>query len=121
MSTHPEAMAPTSRKIIDAVCRAFDISNALIVGKCRKRHLVDARHAAAYLIRNHTHLSLNSIGRVLGGRHHAMIISGLREADRLMDTDPEFLDMVRQARQYMIQPGSLVIRGVPSRINEMAQ
>lgn len=76
-----------ARDLIATVALAFDISAAELIGQSRMRHIVLARQAAAWVLRKSSPLSLEEIGRLLGGRDHTTIIHSLAQVERRMATD----------------------------------
>ena len=53
-----------------------------VVGRSRRRHVVDVRSGIAVALRERTILSLADIGQVLGGRDHTTVMNLLRRAER---------------------------------------
>jgi chromosomal replication initiator protein len=60
----------SSKSIIEAVCRFYDISLKDIVGTSRKKELVNPRQMIMYLMREEMNSSYPTIGNELGGRDH---------------------------------------------------
>ena len=72
----------TWAEIVRQVCAAFGISTAQLSSKSRKAEYVQARNAVYCLARKHTDLSLQDIGKRLGGRTHSTVIKGITAAER---------------------------------------
>jgi chromosomal replication initiator protein len=64
----------TSKHIIEAVSKFFDIELKDLAGKSRKKELVMPRQIAMYLMREEISASFPSIGQELGGRDHTTAI-----------------------------------------------
>ena len=64
--------------IIDKTCAYFEVKIASVKGQSRKRLVVRARHIIIYLLRQKTKLSLEEIGKELGGRHHTTCIHAVQ-------------------------------------------
>ncbi|MFA6989295.1 MAG: chromosomal replication initiator protein DnaA [Candidatus Gastranaerophilaceae bacterium] len=60
----------SSRDVMEAVSRFFDINTKDLVGKSRKKELVYPRQISMYLMRIETNTSYPTIGHELGGRDH---------------------------------------------------
>jgi chromosomal replication initiator protein len=75
------------KSIIAAVSEYYDIASSLLVGKTRKQEVVIARQTAMYLIKQHTQLSLKSIGSHFGGRDHTTVIHSCQVIANYIDTD----------------------------------
>jgi chromosomal replication initiator protein len=56
----------------------------------RARSIAYPRFAAMWAVRHLTSYSLPQIGRALGGRDHTTIMHGIRQADRLRESNPAF-------------------------------
>jgi chromosomal replication initiator protein len=75
------------KSIVAAVSEYYDIPLSLLVGKTRKQEVVIARQTAMYLIKQHTQLSLKSIGSHFGGRDHTTVIHSCQVIANYIDTD----------------------------------
>lgn len=101
--TAPVTIAPlpplevrrTLREIAFAyVEHAFDVTHCELIGRCRFRHIVQARFAFACII--HSYRPLMSSG-VIGSwlkRDHSSIIHAIRRADELIASDEEFAQVI---------------------------
>jgi len=74
-------------QIIELCARHFKINVEDMLSKCRKREYVAPRQIAAYFIKQHTELSLTTIGKVLGGLDHSSVISSIRVINGLNEVD----------------------------------
>ncbi len=77
----------TVKAILGAVSEYYDIPLTLITGKTRKQEVVVARQTAMYIIKQHTQLSLKSIGSHFGGRDHTTVIHSCQMVKNYLDTD----------------------------------
>jgi len=59
---------------VDFVSNLVGVDPIEMIKQNRRRDLSTARHALAYYMRKHTDLSLQHIGKLMGGRHHATIL-----------------------------------------------
>jgi hypothetical protein len=75
----------TSRHIITAVCKVWDIQPAIIVGDRREIWAVNPRHVAIAICRHLTKLSTLELGRIFGGRNHSTIIHAQRRMQPHID------------------------------------
>ena len=73
-----------------AVAQAFDVDERTLMSKHRFRHIVHARHAACWVLRERYGLSYPLLGKVLGGRDHSTVIHGYRQAEELRAGDALF-------------------------------
>ena len=64
------------KTVINTICQSTELTRELLFSRTRKSHIVEARQLAFYILRNHTNLSLNEIGRLCGGKDHTTVIHG---------------------------------------------
>ena len=82
---------PTSmHAIMHEVCAAFGLRRSVMLARCRKREIVDARNAVMRIARDVLSLELEVIGRCLGGLDHTTILHGLRRATARLEECPEY-------------------------------
>ena len=68
-------------KIIAATAKYYGVIPEDIVSKKKTENIANARHIAVYIIRKLTELPYASIGKFLGGRDHATIISSINKIE----------------------------------------
>jgi len=78
--------------------RLFGVSRDEIVGPARSASVVEARHAAIYLTRELTDLSLPQIGRLFGGRDHSTVLSSLRRTQTRIASDSSLKTRLEELR-----------------------
>jgi len=100
----------TPKQLIAQVAVAFDLTPADLTGDSRMRHIVLARQAACWVLRQASPLSLEEIGRLLGGRDHTTIIYSIGQIERRCAADPHF-----RALAYSLLPQRPVAAPVRSR------
>lgn len=71
-------------KIIDIISSHFHIPAAHLVGKSRKKHIVEARHVLMYILRQELGLTTNKIGELIGGRDHTTIMHGVEKVTSIL-------------------------------------
>src|SRR6185503_17800716 len=80
----------TPKHLIILVATVFGVSAADLIGRSRMRIVVEARQAAAWVLRRACPaLALADIGRLLGGRDHTTIIYSLQQIEQRMANDPQ--------------------------------
>jgi len=75
----PPPFRPTGRQIIQEVAAKHNLRMEHFLSDRRFRHLCDARQEAYYRLIAETGLSYPQVGRLMGGRDHTTILSGLRK------------------------------------------
>jgi chromosomal replication initiator protein len=77
------------QKLLELVAALFGLTRDDLVGRSRRRHVVEARQAAAWVLRRaYPALSLEAIGEILGDRDHTTIIYSLAQVEERMRADP---------------------------------
>lgn len=72
---------PDLDRIINAVCRTFQLEPPALASKSRKQGVVMARNTAFFLARKYTDLSLKDIGSRFN-RKHSTVIKGITKVER---------------------------------------
>jgi len=87
--------------IREIVAESFDLDPDLLIGKSRKRPIVDARQVAMFFCKQLTQLSLEAIGGRFGGRDHSTVIHSCRAVQARIDTNPAFKIQVELISQRL--------------------
>ncbi len=75
--------------LIGRVAALFDLTRAELTSATRKRHIVEARQAAAWVLRHaYPRISLQTIGEQIGGRDHTTVIYAIARTAERMRTNP---------------------------------
>lgn len=82
-----ETKVITIDHIIDAVCKHYEIDQAVIHTKSRKREVVQVRQMAMYLAKKHTDSSSSKIGQLIGGKDHATVLHACKIVKDQCDVD----------------------------------
>lgn len=81
----------TPRDLLARVANAFDLSPADLIGRSRMHVVVEARQAAAWVLRRACPaLALADIGHLLGGRDHTTVIYSLKQVEQRLAIDPAY-------------------------------
>lgn len=79
----------TPAKLIALVASAFGLEAGDVTGRSRRAYIVQARQAAAWVLRRaYPAISLEEVGRLLGGRDHTTIIYSLEQVEARIAADP---------------------------------
>lgn len=89
----------TPQLIIEVVSEHFGITVDQIMSKSRSSNVAKPRQIAMYLCKNMTDHTLDSIGRLLGGRDHSTIINGIKKVTDEMSADAGFRQTVETIRK----------------------
>jgi len=88
--------------IIDMVCEFYSADKKVLAKKGRKREVVHVRKVCMYLLRNHTRLSLESIGKLFGGQDHTTVIYAVDNLLDLMDAYPNIRQDVEELNDRLL-------------------
>lgn len=87
--------------VLEAVSRAFGVSNDRILGRERTREVALPRQIAMYLLREEGGVSLPQIGDFIGGRDHTTVMYACTKVNDLMETDERLRRQVLQIREQL--------------------
>jgi chromosomal replication initiator protein len=86
-------------RIIDEVNKEF---NCELTTPTRKRKIMNARHAATYLLKNHTNMIWQEIAYSVGNTHHTSVIHSYRACSDLIETDDEYSTKINNIKERLI-------------------
>ena len=84
--------------VVDKVARFFDIDQASIYEKTRRKEVVKPRQIIMYILREDFQVSYPAIGKKLGGRDHTTVIHSCEKIKRDLKTDSELEEEITQVR-----------------------
>jgi len=93
----------TPASIIEKTCDFFHISKEDIISQKRSREISTPRQVAMYFIRMLTDTSYDEIGRLLGGRDHTTVMSGITKISDQIKKDQPLSEQVENLKKK-IQP-----------------
>ena len=85
-----ESKPITIESIISKVCEHYNIDEAAIHTKTRKREIVQVRQIAMFLAKKHTENSASKIGQLIGKRDHATVLHACKTVKDLIEVDKSF-------------------------------
>ena len=80
--------------VIGLITSEFAISARDLTGKSRTQAISLPRQIAMHLLREHTELSLEDIGRIFGNRDHTTVLYGVTKIRDRKQTDRPFKDLL---------------------------
>ncbi len=93
----------TSDKIIGSVCSFFKITRENLLGKSKKKELVQPRQICAYLMCEIMSIPLESIGKALGGRDHTTVIHSRDKISNLIKVNDRIAKEVEDVRNLILK------------------
>lgn len=84
--------------VVDKVARYFDIDQASIYEKTRRKEIVKPRQIIMYILREDFQVSYPAIGKKLGGRDHTTVIHSCEKIKEELKSDSELEEEIAQIR-----------------------
>jgi chromosomal replication initiator protein len=75
--------------VIDIVCNNYNINPDTLKSSTRVKNIVKVRNICMYILKEKLHLSLNEIGKYLGGRSHTTVIQGITSVKESAIRNPD--------------------------------
>ena len=94
--------ATTADDVIAAVCRHYQVSEKDLKGRQRTREIVVPRQVAMYLLREETDISLEEIGRAMGGRDHTTVLHGIKKVESAANSDTQLRAALMAIREDLL-------------------
>jgi chromosomal replication initiation ATPase DnaA len=91
------------KRILAILCEEFKLNPEQVLSESRKRQFVDARLMLYFIMhRNFKNGTLSKIGRLVGGRDHTTVISGLTKVknDAVLFASAENTEKIILAREF---------------------
>ncbi|HEV2073959.1 MAG TPA: chromosomal replication initiator protein DnaA [Thermomicrobiales bacterium] len=92
----------TASDVVDAVVRHFKVQEKDLKGRQRTRDIVFPRQVAMYLLREETDISLEEIGRSMGGRDHTTVLHGIKKIESALDSDVQLRASLMAIREDLL-------------------
>jgi len=83
------------------VCDYYKIPLDQMLGKTRKREIVQARQVSMYFSKSLTKSSLATIGSRIGGKDHATVLHACKTVNNLIDTDKQFRNQIHEIEKKL--------------------
>ena len=87
--------------MVEKVARYYDIDQASIYEKTRRKEVVKPRQIIMYILREDFNVSYPSIGQKLGGRDHTTVIHSCEKIKRELKNDPSLEQEINQLRTIL--------------------
>ena len=83
-------------RIIEIVCKEFQLIPETIQVNIRRREIVQPRQICHFFARQFTNLTEQSIGELIGNKDRCTVIHSVKTVLGLMETDRGYKDMVKR-------------------------
>ena len=74
----------TTDRIIDCVCKYFNVSRTDLLGKKKNKEIVEPRQICMYIILEMLALPLTSVGQIFGGKDHTTVIHAREKVSEMI-------------------------------------
>lgn len=91
----------TSKHVVEAVAKFFDIDMKDLIGKSRKKELVTPRQIAMFLLREEISASFPAIGHEIGGRDHTTAIHACNKINEDLKNNQKLKQQLLSIRQLL--------------------
>ncbi|MGL5937179.1 MAG: chromosomal replication initiator protein DnaA [Phocaeicola sp.] len=95
-TVHCETKLITIEDVIAKVCTHYEMEEAAIHAKTRKREVVQARQVAMYLAKKHTDASSSKIGQLIGKKDHATVLHACKTVKEQAEVDKTFKSAIEE-------------------------
>jgi chromosomal replication initiator protein len=102
-ATSPELRAPrkSPNEVIEVICTHYSLGKRSLLGERRSRSIARPRQMLMYILRTELGLSLEEIGRVVGGRDHSTVIHGVDKITKLSSSDVDTRDDLMRIKNVL--------------------
>ena len=98
-----EIKAVNPENILEKVCRYFNVKEEDLIGKSKKKEIVEPRQVAVYIITELLDLPLASIGKIFNGRDHTTIIHSRDKISERLKTDNRLKIAVEDIKNMILK------------------
>ena len=98
-----EHEAVTADKVISSVCSFYKLDKEKLLGKSKKKELVQPRQICAYLMCEILNIPLVSIGKAMGDRDHTTIIHSRDKVTNLLKINDRVAKDVEDIRNIILK------------------
>ncbi|KKU91141.1 MAG: Chromosomal replication initiator protein DnaA [Microgenomates group bacterium GW2011_GWA1_48_10] len=89
------------RTILDEICAHYEIPMKVIKGVKRDKPIAIPRQILMYLLKKHTHYTLDEIGSFIGGRDHTTVLHGIKKIESLLQNNSKIQSDISQLQQRL--------------------
>jgi chromosomal replication initiator protein len=91
----------TGKKIVTLVAQYYDVSTDDLLGTSRKKHLVEPRQVAMYLMREELKASFPTIGQEMGGRDHTTAMHSCLKVAKEVEVNEKTRQDIHNLKQQL--------------------
>ncbi|MCX6704154.1 MAG: chromosomal replication initiator protein DnaA [Candidatus Woesebacteria bacterium] len=89
----------TPDEVTEVVSKYYQVGKRLLLGDSRARPIARPRQVLMYLLRTHLGISLEEVGRVIGGRDHTTVMHAVEKITQLATNDVQIREDILKIKQ----------------------
>jgi chromosomal replication initiator protein len=89
----------TPDEVIETVSKYYQVGKRLLLGESRARPIARPRQILMYLLRTHLGISLEEVGRIVGGRDHTTVMHAVEKVTQLATQDVQIREDILKIKQ----------------------
>lgn len=89
----------TPDEVTEVVSKYYQVGKRLLLGESRARPIARPRQVLMYLLRTHLGVSLEEVGRVVGGRDHTTVMHAVEKVTQLATNDVQIREDILKIKQ----------------------
>ena len=89
----------TPDEVTEAVSKYYQVGKRLLMGDSRARPIARPRQILMYLLRTHLGVSLEEVGRIVGGRDHTTVMHAVEKITQLATNDVQIREDILKLKQ----------------------
>lgn len=102
LNTAPQKkLSITYQEVTATICKYFNLTNKDLVGPKRQKELVLPRHMSMYILSEEVGMTVEKIGRIMGGRDHTTVMHARDKMKQLINNDREVQRMFIEVKQTL--------------------
>jgi chromosomal replication initiator protein len=99
LETGNQIKRSTPEEVTEVVSKYYQVGKRLLLGDSRARPIARPRQILMYLLRTHLGVSLEEVGRLIGGRDHTTVMHAVEKITQLATNDVQIREDILKIKQ----------------------
>ena len=99
LETGSNSKRSTPDEVMEVVSKYYQVGKRLLLGESRARPIARPRQVLMYLLRTHLVVTLEEIGRIVGGRDHTTVMHAVEKITQLATVDVQIREDILKLKQ----------------------
>jgi chromosomal replication initiator protein len=99
LETGNQIKRSTPEEVTEVVSKYYQVGKRLLLGESRARPIARPRQILMYLLRTHLGISLEEVGRLVGGRDHTTVMHAVEKITQLATNDVQIREDILKIKQ----------------------